>query len=775
MTKRTKYLTSTHWGNYHVDTENGRLISVNGSDNDENSSPIGQSLLSMMDENSRISQPMIREGFLNTERQSDGTKRGQERFVKVSWDTAFQLAAKALSEVKENYGNEAIFGGSYGWSSAGRFHHAQSQVHRFLNKFGGYVSSRDTYSVGAGFRILPYTLGIDGVFSLYQAVQVKEMVGHTELMVCFGGLSMKNTQVDGGGVGNHSALGDLQRLKESNIECVNVSPMRDDMADFLNAQWMANKPNTDTALMLGLAHTIYTEDLHDRSFLNKYTVGFEKFVPYLMGESDSQPKDAQWAATITGVSKVTIVKLARTMATKPTLIGASWSLQRAEHGEQPWWMALTLACMLGYIGKKGCGLNYGFGSVHSVGFSGRKAFSFERASFPQGVNAIDKYIPVARIADMLLNPGDLFDYDGRKLRYPDIKAIVWAGGNPFHHHQDLNKLIRAWAKPEVIIVNEIFWNSNARRADIVFPATSMLERNDMSGGSNDHYITPNKKIIEPFALAKNDYEIYSGIAEKLGIAAQFTEGKTADEWVRHLYNTTRANAQEKSINLPAFDDFIKGDSIDLSPQLEDQQYLIEKFIEDPNLYPVTLTESGKFEIFSETIGKYELDDCPPHPTWMEKEEWLGSKRALLYPLHLISNQPKNRLHSQLDHGPVSRKSKINGREVMLIHNVAALERGLRSDDIVRLFNDRGSCLAAVQLTDDIRPDVVVLPTGAWFDPEDSQVEGSMDIHGNPNILTRDVGSSKLGQGCTAHSCLVDVEKYTGKLPPIKVFSLPDIR
>ena len=775
MTKRTKYLTSTHWGNYHVDTENGRLISVNGSDNDENSSPIGQSLLSMMDENSRISQPMIREGFLNTERQSDGTKRGQERFVKVSWDTAFQLAAKALSEVKENYGNEAIFGGSYGWSSAGRFHHAQSQVHRFLNKFGGYVSSRDTYSVGAGFRILPYTLGIDASLSVYQAVQVKEMIGHAKLMVCFGGLSMKNTQVDGGGIGNHSALGDLQRLNESNIECVNVSPIREDMADFLNAQWMANKPNTDTALMLGLAHTIYIEGLHDRSFLNKYTVGFDKFVPYLLGQSDSQPKDAQWAATITGVSKVTIVKLARTMATKPTLIGASWSLQRAEHGEQPWWMALTLACMLGYIGKKGCGLNYGFGSVHSVGFSGRKAFSFERASFPQGVNAIDKYIPVARIADMLLNPGDLFDYDGRKLRYPDIKAVVWAGGNPFHHHQDLNKLTRAWAKPEVIIVNEIFWNSNARRADIVFPATSMLERNDMSGGSNDHYITPNKKIIEPFALAKNDYEIYSGIAEKLGIAAQFTEGKTADEWVRHLYNTTRANAQEKSINLPAFDDFIKGDSIDLSPQLEDQQYLIEKFIEDPNLYPVTLTESGKFEIFSETIGKYELDDCPPHPTWMEKEEWLGSKRALLYPLHLISNQPKNRLHSQLDHGPVSRKSKINGREVMLIHNVAALERGLRSDDIVRLFNDRGSCLAAVQLTDDIRPDVVVLPTGAWFDPEDSQVEGSMDIHGNPNILTRDVGSSKLGQGCTAHSCLVDVEKYTGKLPPIRVFSLPDIR
>ena len=775
MTKRKKYLTSTHWGNYHVATKSGRLISVKGSENDENSSPIGQSLLSMMDKNTRISQPMIREGFLNQGRLSDGTMRGKESFVKVSWEVAFELAAIALSEVKENYSNEAIFGGSYGWASAGRFHHAQSQVHRFLNKFGGYVSSRDTYSVGAGLRILPYTLVIDGVFSLYQAVQVKEMIGHTELMVCFGGLSMKNTQVDGGGVGNHSALSDLQRLGESNIKCINVSPIREDMSSFLNAQWIPNKPNTDTALMLGLAHTIYTEDLHDRSFLNKYTVGFDKFVPYLMGETDNQPKNAEWAAAITGVSKATILQLARMMAMKSTLIGVSWSLQRAEHGEQPWWMALTLACMLGYIGKKGCGLNYGFGSVHSVGFSGRKSFNFERASFSQGANSVNKYIPVARIADMLLNPGKIFDYDGRKLRYPDIKAIVWAGGNPFHHHQDLNKLIQAWAKPEVIIVNEIFWNSNARRADIVFPTTSMLERNDMSGGSNDHYITPNKKIIEPFSLAKNDYEIYSGIAEKLGIELLFTEGRTADEWVRHLYNTTRANAQEKGIDLPGFDDFIAGDSIDLSSQLEDQQYLIEKFIDDPNLFPVPSTESGKFEIFSEAIRKYDLDDCPPHPTWMEKKEWLGSKRALTYPLHLISNQPKNRLHSQLDHGVESRKNKRNDREVVLIHNAAAYKRGLRSDDIVRLFNDRGSCLATVQLTNDIRQDVVVLPTGAWFDPEDAQVEGSMDIHGNPNVLTRDVGSSKLGQGCTAHSCLVDVEKYTGELPPIKVFSLPDIR
>jgi biotin/methionine sulfoxide reductase len=139
-------------------------------------------------------------------------------------------------------------------------------------------------------------------------------------------------------------------------------------------------------------------------------------------------------------------------------------------------------------------------------------------------------------------------------------------------------------------------------------------------------------------------------------------------------------------------------------------------------------------------------------------------------LHLVSNQPKTRLHSQLDHGKASTDAKIKGREIVRLNPADAAERGIQDGDVVRLFNDRGACLAAAVITDSIRPRVVELPTGAWFDP--SAADGSLEVHGNPNVLTRDAGTSKLAQGPTAHSCLVDIEKFAGDLPEITVLSQP---
>ncbi len=108
-----------------------------------------------------------------------------------------------------------------------------------------------------------------------------------------------------------------------------------------------------------------------------------------------------------------------------------------------------------------------------------------------------------------------------------------------------------------------------------------------------------------------------------------------------------------------------------------------------------------------------------------------------------------------------------------IHAVDAANRGISDGDVVRLFNDRGACLAAAQISDDVRRDVVELPTGAWFDPQDPNAEASLDVHGNPNVLTRDAGTSKLAQGPTAHSCLINIERFDDPLPPIKVFSQPE--
>ena len=139
-------------------------------------------------------------------------------------------------------------------------------------------------------------------------------------------------------------------------------------------------------------------------------------------------------------------------------------------------MTVVLAAMLGQIGLPGGGFGFGYGSMGNIG-NPREPIACPE--LPIGENPCPSWIPVARISDMLLNPGEKYDFYGEKRVYPDIKLIYWCGGNPFHHHQDLNRLVEAWRKPETIIVNEPWWTATAKFSDIVLPSTTTLERNDI--------------------------------------------------------------------------------------------------------------------------------------------------------------------------------------------------------------------------------------------------------------------------------------------------------
>ncbi|MFK8014285.1 MAG: molybdopterin-dependent oxidoreductase [Gammaproteobacteria bacterium] len=764
--------TSSHWGNYRVEVENDKLVAIHPYAADTNPTPIGQSLLDARDKNVRIPQPMVRQGYLDNPGSSDGSRRGKEPFIPVSWDTALDLAANALDSTRKTHGNEAIYGGSYGWASAGRFHHAQSQVHRFLNCIGGYTYSVTSYSAGAAEVIIPHVLGLPFFQVMFEAPTVADMIEHTGLAVCFGGIAMKNTQVNAGGLGAHTAQDQVEQLRDADIDFVNVSPIRDDMSQTLDATWWACRPNTDVAIMLGIAHTLESESLVDHAFIDRYCAGYEKFVPYLLGRTDGTEKTADWAAGISGIAANDIRSLARRMANERTVIGISWSLQRAEHGEQTYWMATVLAAMIGSHGLPGGGVAYGYGSVHNIGFFGRRALPFKVGALPQGKNPVRTHIPVSRISDMLLNPGAEIDYNGDTLVFPDIKVIYWAGGNPFHHHQDIARLRRAWAKPDTIIVNEPFWTATARHADIVFPCTTVLERNDFAGGIYDNYLSPMPKAVTRYEQARDDYDVFCGLAERLGVHEVFTEGRDEMQWIEHLYGITAKSAAKNGVELPDFETFWEGEQIGLGERLPDTVFRLEAFRKDPDGHALG-TPSGRIEIFSDTINGFGYDDCPGHPAWLEKTEWLGAPRASDYPLHLLSNQPKTRLHSQFDHASTSRKAKIKDREIVRLHPQDAQARGIATGDVVRLYNDRGACLAAAVIDDALRQGVVELPTGAWYDPQDPNDENSLDVHGNPNVLTRDVGTSKLAQGPTAHSCLVEIEKLEGDLPPVKIFRQPE--
>ena len=377
------------------------------------------------------------------------------------------------------------------------------------------------------------------------------------------------------------------------------------------------------------------------------------------------------------------------------------------------------------------------------------------ASFPQGQNPVDSFIPVARITDMLLNPGASFEFDGVRYVYPDTRLVWWAGGNPFHHHQDLNRMRRAWQRPETVIANEWCWNGLARHADIVLPCTTTLERSDIALTPRDPYIVRMDQAIAPVGAARDDHDILRGIARQLQLEHAFTEGREPEEWLRWIYDQTRTGAAKNGIDLPTLDD-LRDTGWHLVAPPKDPHVMLRDFRDDPEANPLA-TPSGRIEIWSETIAGFNLPDCPAHPSWMEPVEWLGNTDDR-HPLHMMSGQPDTKLHSQLDHGSHSRAAKVNGHQTVRLNPDDAAARGISDGDRVRVFNTRGWCLASAELSDALRPGVIRLSTGAWFDPA-PDAEGRMGCrHGNPNVLTLDKGTSRLGQGPIAHSCLVEVAR-----------------
>jgi biotin/methionine sulfoxide reductase len=762
-----EFIHCAHWGAFRAQVDQGKLVGVRPFEHDEHPSPMLAAIPDAVYSRNRIASPMVRSGWLTKREASDRSRRGLDEFVPVSWDIALDLVASELTRVRAAYGNASIYGGSYGWASAGRVHHAQTSLRRLLNSAGGYTRHVTTYSIGAGYVILPHVFGGDeactGRGTCFQSIAES-----TELIVSFGGISPKNMQVEAGGVGNHAGVGWLKRIRDRAARIVSFSPVRTDMPDFLDAEWHSLRPNSDVAVMLGLAHTLITEDLHDKEFLSRCCVGSEGFLPYVLGETDGQPKSADWAAAIAEVDPGVIRGLAREMAVRRTFIMVSWSLQRADHGEQPFWMAAALAAVLGQIGLPGGGVGFGYGSEAAIGFPGSDVAG---PSMSQGKLAIDSFIPCARIADMLLNAGREFDYDGRRLTYPDIRLIYWTGGNPFHHHQDLNRLRLAWQKPETIIVSDPWWTAMARRADVVLPATTTLERNDIAVSSRDPYIVAMQQAISPVAQARNDFDICAEISERLGCNAAYAEGRDADAWIEHIYETARALARSRNgFEMPPFDEFWATGWTRLPVRSRPTDYLSE-FRRDPQSNKLK-TPSGKIEIFSEKIASFGYADCPGHPMWLEPAEWLGAKKAARFPLHLISPQPSARLHGQMDHASVSQRAKIGGREPITLNPVDAKVRGIGSGDVVRIYNDRGQCLAGARISDEVRPGVVAMATGAWYDPDDPIAASPLERSGNVNVLTLDKGSSSLGQGCSAHTCLVDVERYLGEPPAVRAYDAP---
>ena len=738
-----KPISLTHWGPFEADIADGRLVATRPwADSGADPDMIG-AIPDLVYSKHRVDRPHFREGWLRHRELSDGRDRGSDKFVPVSWDQALAFIADELHRVRDVYGHKSLFAGSYGWSSAGRFHHARTQTRRFFGALGGFTDQTGNYSWGAAQILLQNILGSADAVS-GGATSWSTIKKNTDTLIAFGGLSKKNWNVTSGGAGNHHMPRHVQEAYEAGTQFIIISPMADDIPPGIEATWIAPRPGSDTAIMLALCYEMIRTGRCDRCFIDRYCVGFEKFSDYLTGASDGIAKTLEWAAAISDVPLPSLNALAERIATGRIMLTATWSLQRAHRGEQSYWALVALAAILGQIGLPGGGFTFGYGSLNAVGEGARKGFV---PVMPTLGNDAGMTIPVARFAEMLEYPGKEISFDGASLTFPDIRLIYWAGGNPFHHAQDLFRLNRLWAKPETIIVHEQSWTATAMRADIVLPATTSMERNDISGTSRDPHVFFMPQLIDPVGEARNDYDIFSDLASHMNCHQRFTEGRSENEWLSHLWEGSITQAEQQGIEIPSFEE-LKAQNVWQVPLPDEAEILLSDFRTDPENHPLC-TPSGKIEIACKKIEKGGYPDISGFPKWETPREWLGNANS--EELALLSRQPRKFLHSQLS------RTHLSGNTLPLIEISAheAAKRSLENGSEVIVSSGVGRCLAILSITDGCRDGVAAMETGPHF------IGGSdkLDAGGNPNALTKDFPTSSLSQATAAQSCLVKIDRW----------------
>ena len=455
--------------------------------------------------------------------------------------------------------------------------------------------------------------------------------------------------------------------------------------------------------------------------------------------------------------------LAELMASKRTQLCASWAIQRAHHGEMPYWAIVNFACILGNIGLPGQGVGF---SWHYGGGGTAQSGGTAPTGMSQGRNPVKKICPASRISEMLLNPGKEFTYNGSTYTFPLVKLIYNAGNNVFSHQQDLNELARAMHNVDTVICHEPWWNGSARWADIVLGATTTLERNDISsaGTYSIDKVYAMKQVVAPQHDALDDFEIFRRLAELFGVEYAFTEGKTPMDYVKDAYAASTASKHTP------FEKFWADGMARIPVPPEAHKWVRHgDFRADPEKNPLH-THSGKVEMYSTTIAKMDIPDMPPMPTWQEPGEYLGNAKK--GQVHVVSPHPYWRLHSQLNNSEKLRKRyTVQTREPLTISVQDAKANGIRDGDLVELHNARGALVVGARVSDKIMPGVVSLYEGAW--PQlDSKGRCN---NGLVNFLTSSRGSSGLTQATTANTCIASIRKCTDADPGgTKAFDPPKI-
>ncbi len=709
--------------------------------------PRGRSMRQRVYAKERIPYPLRRVG-----------KRGEGKFERITWDEAFTEIAGRLRSTIDTYTNESVYltygTGALGSTMGKSWPPGATPVARLMNILGGYLNMYSDYSTCQITIGMPYLFGgtwVDGN-------SLSDMA-NSELAVFFGN-NPSETRMSG------CKAVTLQHARFSrNTRTIIIDPRYTDTMVSVGDEWIPIRPGTDIALAAALAHVMISEDLVDHAFLNRYTVGYDEnslpegapagssYKSYILGDGpDRLPKTPAWAEAITGIPAARIEKLAREIAmAKPCFITQGWGPQRTTNGENQSRAIGMLAVLTGNVGIAG----------GNTGARENAGYMLPMVDFPTLENPVKTTLSCFNwyqaIEDYTWMTAETAGIQGRDRLIAPIKFLWnYAGNCLTNQHGGINQMhpiLADESKCETIVVVDTTLAPSARYADYLLPSCLNMEEPDwtLNGDSNIAYVIFDNKAIPPYGESKGIYDICAGVAAKLGVEQEFTEGRTEYQWLEYLYAESRKNVPELPPTLEQA--FQMGVYKKYFPE---NHIAYKDFRDDPEAHPLD-TPSGKIEIYSprlaELAATWQLapgQEITPLPVWIDSPEGALSPQRRTYPLQLIGHHYKQRTHST--YGNCSWLQEVAPQELW-INPVDARARGIRLGDRVKVYNNRGVSFVRAKVTPRIMPGVVSLPEGAWHTPNDR----GEDTNGCVNVLTLLLPTA-LAKGNPHHSNLVEVSK-----------------
>ena len=701
----------------------------------------GRSIREWINHADRLSYPLRRVG-----------RRGEGRFERISWDEALDAIASNLSRVVQTYGNEAVY---INFASGVMCANIMGFLHRFMNLYGGCLDSYGDYSHSQIDAAMPYLYGA-------RDANTPSDVRHSQLLVLFGDNPFE-TKMCGAGGSVH--LKDA--LAASQVRTIVIDPRYSETAANCADEWVAIRPGTDGALAAALAYVMIEEDLVDRKFLARYCVGYDEdtlppsaasgssYKSYITGAGpDGCPKTPAWASAITGVPAETIVKLARTIAgAKPCAIYQGKGPQRHANGEQTARAIAMLAVLTGNVGISGGNTGSDF-----------ETYRFFEGDVPGPDNPVEVAIPVFLWTDAIARgPEMTAAADGvvGADRLPCGIKFLWnyAGNTLINQHSNINRthdILVDESRCEFIVAIDTFLTASARYADIVLPDLMPVEQpsliaNDWAGDAG--YVLMNCQYLPGRGERRTLYWMLSRLAERLGFAEAFTEGKSEEEWRQVIYEAARADDPE----LPSYDELLEA-GLYRRDNPDGVHVAFKEFRDDPEGHPLS-TPSGKIEVYSEKIledtAVFELEEgevISPLPVYAPPYFEPGTADADRFPLQLIGYHHRSRAHSSYGSLDTIRE---RARHQLWINPLDARPRGIEDGDEVEVSTAFGRLLIEAKVTERIMPGVIAMGEGAWHTAD---MDGDrLDRGGGINTLTSS-HPTPLAKGNPQHTNCAQVKR-----------------